>query len=393
MAWSGHGIEGGVRDGGREPALSCVHAPTASTEYSVAVQGLTGTETVPSVPALVVADAGACLRSEPVFGKEIDTIPLSSLDFRHFVVAVIGLGKRLALRGLIPALLLATSCSPRPAPDAVEDSLTSGRIRVMCAPEALELIAREVAAFQALYPQAQIELTTGTSQEAKAALFGARADLAVITTELAAEERAAAVRGRLELEGYRFARDAVVMVANAANPVENVAIDRMRQVYAGEMTNWRDLGGENQPIEVVVQELPSDVTEFVVAEILGGVPVKVKAIYARNDSDVVAAVRRNPRALGYVTLSARTEGVRVLRVSPMTGLPYWKPDLEAVYRDEYPLTRYFSLYIRNDGPKLPNGFITFVTSNEGQALVHQHGLVPTAVPVRFVRRSPMLGGH
>jgi hypothetical protein len=34
-----------------------------------------------------------------------------------------------------------------------------------------------------------------------------------------------------------------------------------------------------------------------------------------------------------------------------------------------------------------------VTSQEGQAIVHQHGLVPTAVPVRFVRRSPMLGEH
>ncbi|MEO5617965.1 MAG: substrate-binding domain-containing protein [Candidatus Eisenbacteria bacterium] len=329
----------------------------------------------------------------PIFGKEIDTIPVPSLDLRRFVVAVIGQGRRTALRGFVPALALACSCSPRSAPDLVEDSLTSGRIRVMCAPEAKELIAREVAAFQALYPQAQIELTTGSSREAKAALFAARTDLAVITTELAPEERAAAVRGRLELEGYRFARDAVVLVANGANPVENVALDRLRQVYGGDLVDWADLGGERQPIEVVVQEPPSDVTEFVVAEILDGVPVKVRAIHAKSDSDVVAEVRRNPRALGYVTLAARTQGLRVLRVAPLTGLPYWKPDLEAVHRDEYPLTRFFSLYIRNDGPRLPNGFITFVTSQEGQALVHQHGLVPTAVPLRFVRRSPMLGGH
>jgi len=327
------------------------------------------------------------------FGKEIDTIPVRSLDFLRFVDAAIGRGRLSALRVLAPALVLACGCSPRPAPDVLEDSLTSGRIRVVCAPEARELIAREIAAFQALYPQAVIVQSSGTSREAKAALFAAEADLAVITTELEPEERAAAIRGKLELEGYRFARDAVVMVANAANPVENVSLDRLRQVYGGEVTNWEALGGERGPIEVVVQDPASDVTEFVVREILGGVPIRVNAIYARNDSAVVAEVRRNPRALGYVTLSAPTADVSVLRVSPLTGLSYWKPDLEAVYRDEYPLTRFFSLYVRNDGPRLANGFITFVTSRDGQALVHQHGLVPTAVPVRFVRRSPMLGGH
>ncbi len=262
-----------------------------------------------------------------------------------------------------------------------------------CAPEARELIAREIAAFQALYPQAKVELVDGNSREAKAALFAARADLAAITTELTAEERQAATGGRLALEGYRYARDAVLLVANEGNPVENISLDRMRQVYGGEVSRWSDLGGDDRPIEVVVQDPASDVTEFVVREILEGVPVRVRAIFAKDDSAVVAEVRRNPNALGYVTLSARTEGTRVLRVSPMSGLPYWKPDLEAVYRDEYPLTRFFSLYIRNDGPRLAHGFVTFVTGHEGQALVHEHGLVPTAVPVRFVRRSPMLGGH
>jgi ABC-type phosphate transport system substrate-binding protein len=85
--------------------------------------------------------------------------------------------------------------------------------------------------------------------------------------------------------------------------------------------------------------------------------------------------------------------VRVLRLSSLTGLAYWRPDLEAIYRGQYPLTRMFSMYIRTDGPRLAGGFITFVTSRDGQELVERQGLVPTAVPVRFVRRSPMLGTH
>jgi phosphate transport system substrate-binding protein len=275
----------------------------------------------------------------------------------------------------------------------VEDSLTSGRIRVVCAPEARELIAGEVATFEALYPQAKIELIAGTSRDAKAALFGARADLAVITTEITPEERAAAVRGRLQLEGYRFARDAVVLITHRSNVVENVALDRVRRVYSGDLKSWKDLGGDDQAIEPVVQPPGSDITSYVVEEIMSGQPIQARAIYAENDSAVGAKIKQTPGSLGYVSLGADVSAVKVLRVAPMGGLPYWKPDLEAVYKDEYPLTRFFSFYIRNDGPRLANGLITFVTSQQGQAIVHQHRLVPTAVPVRFVRRSPMLGDH
>jgi hypothetical protein len=52
-----------------------------------------------------------------------------------------------------------------------------------------------------------------------------------------------------------------------------------------------------------------------------------------------------------------------------------------------------NLYVRPKGPPLANGFITFITSHEGQVIVRDQGLVPTAVPIRFVRRSPMVGSH
>lgn len=293
---------------------------------------------------------------------------------------------------LVP-LLLSLGCSPRPAPPSVEDSLTSGRIRIACAPEARELIAREAAAFRALYPQATLEIREATSRDGVGALFAAEADLAVITRELTTEERAAAVRGRLELEGYRFARDAAVMIAHPDNPVQNVGLDQLRSVYSADGAKWSALGGDERTMEVVVLPAQADLTEFMIQQVMGGEPIRSHARYAANEAEVVAEVKRNRDALGYVSLAAVPEGVRVMRLANLTGLPYWKPDLEAIYRGDYPLTRFFSFYIRTDGPKLASGFITYVTSRDGQVLVQQHGLVPTAVPVRFVRRSPMLSTH
>jgi phosphate transport system substrate-binding protein len=137
----------------------------------------------------------------------------------------------------------------------------------------------------------------------------------------------------------------------------------------------------------------SDITAFFEQTVMGGEPVAARVATEDGDSAVVARVARDRGAIGFVSLGAPTDSVKVVRLSTLQGLPYWKPDLEAVYKGDYPLTRYFNFYVRATRPRLANGFITFVTSFDGQRLVRDAGRVPTAVPVRFVRRSPMLSGH
>lgn len=285
-------------------------------------------------------------------------------------------------------------CTPRHTPGPVEDSLTSGRISVVCAPEARPLIERETAAFQALYPAAGFRVVSGPSREAVRALFAAQCDLAVITRALEPEERAAAARGGLELEGYRFARDALVLIVHPSNPIENLALDQVRSIYLARTRRWEELGGPNTAFEPVIQPPDSDIMEFFMQQVMSGESIRARALYQASDSAVVDAVARRPGAIGFVSLArAADPRVRTLRVASLTGLPYWQPDLEAVYRGDYPLTRYLSFYVRTNGPRLANGFITFVTSFDGQKIVREQGLVPTTVPVRFVRSSPMQSTH
>lgn len=271
--------------------------------------------------------------------------------------------------------------------------MTSGRIRVVCAPEAVPLIAREGDAFEVLYPDAAIEVVAGTSRDAVSALFAAESDLAVIGRELEPEEREASAAGELDLQGYRFARDACVLVVHPDNPVENVTVEDLRSIYRGEYRNWEDLGGADRPIVAIAQAPETDLSGFIVHELLDGEAPGIPARVESSDSAVVAAVLRDAGALGYVSLAGVDLGARPLRVAPLRGLSYWKPDLEAVYKGDYPLTRYFNVFVRADGRRLAHGFITFVTSTDGQRLVHETGLVPTTVPVRFVRRSPMKSTH
>ena len=326
--------------------------------------------------------------------RVIDTEVTAFLNSSHFVDSEAP-GRSPGTAWPLPLALaaLCAGCSSQPPARTVEDSLTSGRISIVCAVEAEPVLRREVEGFLKLYPDARVESRGSSSREAIGALFAAEADLAVITRELEVEERAAAVRGGLALEGFRFAGDAVVVITHPDNPVENVAIDDLRALYEGTRTEWSSLGGGAGRIVPVVQPPESDVTGFFVQRVMGGEPIRVAAEYATGDADVVRRVGANRNAIGYVTLATPREGVRDLRLAPLKALSYWKPDLEAIYRGQYPLTRYFHLYVRTEGARLAHGFITFVTSRDGQRLVQESGLVPTSVPVRFVRSSPMLSTH
>lgn len=298
----------------------------------------------------------------------------------------------------VPGLALAGSvgllgCSPQPSPAPPEDSVTSGRIRIVCAREVLDPVTQGRDAFVRLYPDATIDVVPGTSRDAVRDLFGAQCDLAVITRDLDTDERRAAVEGKLELQGYLFARSAVVAVVPEGHPVENLALEDLRRIYRGEWTDWSEAGGPRGPIVPVIQEMGSDVTDYFIERVMNGESIAAPVAVEPADSTVVRRVARTPGAIGFVSLGARLDRVRALRLASMRGLPYTAPDLEAVHRNEYPLARSINLYVREDGPPLANGFITFMTSMDGQRIVRSHGLLPTSVPVRFVRRAPMWSGH
>lgn len=318
----------------------------------------------------------------------------ASIHLRHFVLRATGRVPSPPVWLITAcALLMLSACTPRNAPQKVEDSPDSGRITIVAAPELHALMTREVATFMALYPKATIEIRTGRSREAVGELFGARADLIAVARDLEAEERSVAVQGGIELEGYRFAREGICMIVNANSRIENLAVEEIRRVYRGEVTTWDPLGGDGRVVPVV-QPLDSDPARAFVQEVLEERPVRIPAQTVESDSAAVAFVRRTPGAIAYVSLAASAAaGVRVLKVAPVIGMPYRKPDPETVYQGSYPLTRYCNLYVRASGPPLAGGLVTYVTSRPGQALVHEAGLVPTAVPVRFVRRSPLISTH
>lgn len=296
---------------------------------------------------------------------------------------------------LVLALPVLPGCGGEPpaTPRAVEDSQTSGRIQVVVVPELRSLVESERAAFVKLYPEAQILLRTGTSREAVTELLSQRADLAVVARELEPEERTVQVEGGMEIEGFRFARDGICVVVHPANLIESISVEDLKRIYANEVHDWSELNVGRGRIEPVLGDPGSDLTMAFGQRVLGGLAPTAPAFRAAGDSAVLERVRRSPGAIGFVSMASGEEGVRRVRVAALRGLPDWKADAERVYKGEYPLIRNYNMYLRSTGPRLSGGFVTFVSTTAGQKLVHEAGAVPMTVPVRFARRSPLLGSH
>lgn len=295
----------------------------------------------------------------------------------------------------VSALLALPGCTPRSStPVGVEDTQTSGRIRVVAGPELVALMRRETQMFTTTYPQARFEVSEAPSPRAVAALFAADADLVALPRELALEERAAARQGGLELEGYLVGRSALVAVVHEANPVQNVSSFELGAMLTGGLTRWSRIGGAELRIMPVLPELGSETALAVAHQLLDSATISVPTRVVASDSSVLDEVRRDRAAIGFVDAAVLPRpGVRALRVAALDGLTYVRPDAESIHDGRYPLTRPLHLYMRTAGPKLAGGLITFVTSHDGQRLLHEAGFVPTAIPVRFVRRSPMQSSH
>jgi phosphate transport system substrate-binding protein len=277
----------------------------------------------------------------------------------------------------------------------VEDTETSGRISIVTSTELQPLVAEEVAAFRTTYPDAAIELSEPqSSSQVVSPLLAGRADVVVMARELEQEERDMARKGGIEVEGHRIAQDALCVVVAANNPVAKVTVGELQRIWAGDVTDWSQLGGRSQRIVPVLPPLHSDRARAFAQRVMAGAPLRAASLMEVSDSAVAVRVSATPGAIGVVPLAlANAEGLRPLEVAAVEGTPYVGPDMETVHDGTYPLSHPVNLYLRTHRPRLAGGFVTFVASQPGQELVLASGRVPTSVPLRFVRRSPMLGSH
>ena len=168
-----------------------------------------------------------------------------------------------------------------------------------------------------------------------------------------------------------MAVDAIAVVVHPSNPVVSVSLSELRGIYAGEITDWEELGASPAPIVVVGREAGSG-TRLAFEQAIG---LKTSARHAQEQNEtglLRTAVSLCPGAIGYLSFDYAGEGTEVRSV-PVEGT---LPSEGTVRSRRYPLTcRLFLCARRGETRSETLDFLSFCRGGEGQALIRSLGII------------------
>ena len=179
--------------------------------------------------------------------------------------------------------------------------------------------------------------------------------------------------GETGVTATTIALDGIAIIVNNANPVQDLTIDQIAKIATGEVTNWKDVGGEDAPIVLIGREAGSG-TRDGFESIVG---VTDKCQYAQeltSTGAVITGVAANSGAIGYASLSALKDTVKAVTVEGIACTE------ETVLDSTYKIQRPFN-FVTNDSvtpSDAVQSFIDFATSAEAADLIRAAGAVPMA---------------
>jgi phosphate transport system substrate-binding protein len=161
-----------------------------------------------------------------------------------------------------------------------------------------------------------------------------------------------------------------VPIVNPRNPVRNLTVDQLSQIYQGKITNWKDVGGEDLEIVVISRDSSSGTFEAWGEMVLKGAKVSPRAQLQASNGAIVQAVSKNRYAIGYVGLGYLDESIKALTVNGIAASE------KTAASKQYPVSRFLYMYTNGEPKGETAKYIKFVLSAAGQKLVKDEGFVP-----------------
>jgi phosphate transport system substrate-binding protein len=228
------------------------------------------------------------------------------------------------------------------------------------------------AAFKTLHPEVTITLKKTGSGDGIAALIDGRCQIATSSRFLKPEEfKKAAEKGVMPV-AYAIAMDGVCIVVHPSNPVKALTTEQVKAVYAGKITNWKELGGADMSIVVISRDTSSGTYESFTHFVMGKEKMSDKVEYVSSNPQAHSRVSTTEGAIAYVGLGFVDEKVKALK---MNGVA---PSRKTIQSGQYPFSRPLFLFT-NGYPELRSAvhaFCTFYLTEKGQEIIEAKGFVP-----------------
>lgn len=166
-----------------------------------------------------------------------------------------------------------------------------------------------------------------------------------------------------------IARDGLAVVVHPSNPVEDLTLDEVRNIFSGSVRNWQLLGGPARTITVVTREEGSGTRGAFQEMVMKQDRIFKGAITQDSNGTVREIVAHDPFSIGFISLGLVNEQVKALSLDGV------KPSEDRIQDGSYRLVRPFLFLTRSPAEGIAKEFIDFVLSSQGQELIRQEGLI------------------
>lgn len=183
--------------------------------------------------------------------------------------------------------------------------------------------------------------------------------------ELSAEEVA-----KYGLQSFDFAIDGVAPIVHPANSVGNLSSGQIRDIFAGRITRWSEVGGADAAIHVLSREEASGTHEVFWGKLLKKEPIVAGANVIQSNGAMKVAVAQDPDAIGYMSIGHLDQSVQALGVEGVI------PSQETAVDGSYPVVRKLYMNTKGEPTPLVKAFIEYVRGPEGVEIVSQAGYIP-----------------
>jgi phosphate transport system substrate-binding protein len=225
-------------------------------------------------------------------------------------------------------------------------------------------------------------VTGGGSGTGIAALINGTVDLANASRQIKSEEIEEARSKGIDPVEHVIARDAIAVIVNPENPVSELTLQQVSDIYSGKIGNWQEVGGEDRPIVRLSRETNSGTHVYFLETVLRLGEKENKTLFSMDtlllpsSEGIIYEVRQNPNAIGYDGLGYVPHDLKMIALARAAGEPYVLPSAETVNNDSYPVARDLYMYTAGEPAGAVKTYLDWIFSTAAQEIVTKLGFVP-----------------
>ncbi|RDC66281.1 PstS family phosphate ABC transporter substrate-binding protein [Adhaeribacter pallidiroseus] len=302
------------------------------------------------------------------------------------------------LLGLFLFIVFLTSCNRE---GKIEDTPTSGNIKISI-DEAFEpIIDSHIYAFQKFYKYAKVTPAYKSEAETVKDLLQDSARLVVISRQLTNSEKEVFAQQKITPRITKIAIDGVALITHPTNIDTTFTMEELRNIFSGKVNTWKQLNPTSKlaDITIVFDNAGSSTARYITDSITNNQPLPKNTFAAKTNKALVDYVAQTPNALGVIGVNWISDFddttaigfLRKVKVAAVSTNPdktvtdsYYQPFQGYLAQESYPLRRNVYIVSREARAGLGTGFASFVAGDKGQRIILKSGLVPATMPVRII---------